>query len=234
MAGSASCFSFQLKGEQGAVLLTRYPTDREDTSREGEFEKYTKKHYDSWVTFAEEKGEIRKDDTGPVLVTGVDKTRDFVMLCYSKDDDRILDCDFTTSGITGCGEWRKEGTVHTNHGPQPGSGPTPSAQAPDPTPSDDENPETISEQHVFIRFFTVRKRLLVPRVIKASAGPHELGGGGDGGDGSPLEAPCGSDQDTTTTIDTESDVVVHSIRAVRYISCSPSILIDPPPPGRKG
>lgn len=43
--------SFQLTEKQGAALVTKYPTYREDIQREQVFEEYTKCHYDSWVAF---------------------------------------------------------------------------------------------------------------------------------------------------------------------------------------
>ena len=230
MTGSASSTSFQLKGGQGALLLTKYSTYREDVELEGDFKEYTKKYYNSWSAFAQQKGHGGINDANPVLVTGVDRTRDFVMLCYSKDDDNVLNCEFTTPipGITDHGTWNKPGSVHTNHGPQLWR--PPPATVTSPTPSSDGNPATISHEHVFIRYFTVRKKRWFPKVIKASAGPHALDGGGDDSDQSPLEALCSSDQDlepdtppglhdddecSATSIDTESNTVTHNIRAVR-------------------
>ncbi|KAF9790499.1 hypothetical protein BJ322DRAFT_393495 [Thelephora terrestris] len=219
-------------GEKGALLLTKYPMYREDVEREGHFKEYTRKHYNSWVEFARQNGH-GDGDLNPVLVTGVDRTRDFVMLCYSKDNDRVINCEFTTPipGANDYGKWNfPDEFVHTNHSPQTLRGPLPT-QVTDPTSSGDNDPETISDQHVFIRYFTVRKRLWVPMVIKASAGPHELGGGGYGydDDGSPLEVLCGSDQGpdllytpsnlsdgdgcSPASTDTECDSVVHNIRA---------------------
>jgi len=69
MLGPGSSISFQLAGDRGAALLT------------------TKKHYDSWVAFARDRG--HPTDIDPVLVTGVDMTRDFAMVKYSKDDDDL-------------------------------------------------------------------------------------------------------------------------------------------------
>ena len=236
--GSASSTSFRLTAEQGAALLTKYPTYREDVQRAGTFEKYAKEHYDSWVMFAHETGH---GDVNPILVTGVDRTRDFAMLCYSKgDDDNDLGCEFTTSvpGFTGWGTWNKSGLVYTNHGPQLRYPPS----------SGDGNAMSISDEYnqcVFIRYYTVRKRLGIPMIIKAATGPHELGGGGHDGDRSPLEAHHDSDQDSdsgsesntassifdddddggsVTSIETEPDIMVHNTTAVRYFFAPPAHL----------
>ncbi|KAF9785279.1 hypothetical protein BJ322DRAFT_1020835 [Thelephora terrestris] len=221
------------RGGEGALLLTKYPTYRENVERVGDFEEYIRKHYDSWVEFARQNGHGGGGDLNPVLVTGVDRTRDFVMLCYSKDDEDVLDCEFTTPipGVTDYGKWNKTGLVHTNHGPQTLRSPLPTdptqatvptqatdpTQTMDPTSSRNSDPEPISDQFFWI-----------PRVIKASAGPHELGGGRYDDDGSPLEAPRGSDPDpdpetppslsdgdgcSAISLDTESNAVVHNIRA---------------------
>ena len=223
--------------EQGAALLTKYPTYREDVQRAGTLEKYAKEHYDSWVAFAHDTGH---GDVNPILVTGVDRTRNFAMLCYSSgDDDDDLSCEFTTSapGVTGWGTWNKTGLVHTNQGPQLRCPPSSSS-------SGDGNTVSISDEYnqsVFIRYYTVRKRLGIPRIIKAAAGPHELGGGGHDSDSSFLEARYDSDQDSdsgsesdpasslfdddedgcsVTSIETEPDIMVHNTTAVRYLFAS--------------
>jgi len=97
--------------------------------------------------------------------------------------------------------------------------------------------ESISDEYnqcVFIRYYTVRRRLGIPRIIKAAAGPHELGGGGRHDDESPLQArydleqdsDSDSDSDTASSLfdsdgdddgcsiistDTESDIVMHNM-----------------------
>ena len=83
---SGARFAFELTERQGAALVTKYHTYREDIERESAFEEYTKRHYDSWVTFA--RNEQHGNDIKPVLVTGVDMTRDFAMLAYSNNCTR--------------------------------------------------------------------------------------------------------------------------------------------------
>jgi hypothetical protein len=48
-------FSFELTGNRGAALVTKYSTYREDSLLESVFERYTKRHYASWVAFARHK-----------------------------------------------------------------------------------------------------------------------------------------------------------------------------------
>jgi hypothetical protein len=164
------------------------------------------------------------------------------MMCYLNGDDD-LGCQFTTSvpGVTEGGTWEKMGLVHTNHGPQLRC-PPPSAQATEVASSGCDNERTISDEYnqcAFIRYYTVRKRLGIPSIIKAAAGPHELGRGGCGGDGSPFEAHSDSGKDSDSDSDsdtasslfdndsdddgcsitgagTETDVVMHSTAVVRY------------------
>ena len=52
-----------------------------DTLGASAFERYTKKHYDSWVTLAH-----RYCAVEPVLVSGFDMTEDFAMTAYSGGD----------------------------------------------------------------------------------------------------------------------------------------------------
>jgi len=229
-----SSISFQLTGDQGAALLTKHPIYREDIQLEGAFGDYTKEHYDSWVTFARELGHA--DDIKPVLVTGVDVTKDFAMMAYSKDDNDLT-AEFTVSapGVAfPWGAWRTPGVVYTNCGPQPRRPPL--GNNPTETTSDEYN------QCVFVRYYTMRKRLGIPRIMRAAAGPHDLGPGSPHDEWSPLEAQYNSDsgsdtvpspfdegeddRGSVTSIDSEADGVIHNTTAVchspfvRIFACS--------------
>ena len=204
--------SFELSEKQGAALLTKYSTYGEDAQREKAFEEYTKCHYDSWVTFVRE-GRYG-DDVRPVLVSGVDMTRDFAMMAYLNNDVR-LKSEFTASvpgvasvSASAWGTWRTEGLVHTNCGPQLCLPPA-STQTTDLTFSGVSHTEPISEEYnqcVFVRYYTMRKRpLLVPKLIKAGAGPHDLGSGDRDNEEPPLEVQYDSDSDEAMLSDGEED-----------------------------
>ena len=237
--------SFELSEKQGAALVTKYPTYKEDIQREQIFEEYTKRHYDSWVAFARKAG--HGSDVNPVLVTGVDMTRDFAMMSYLNNGVR-LKSEFVASipGVAAAsasawGTWRTEGLVHTNCGPQACLPPSPApAEAVDPSPSGTGRMEPVSEEYnqcVFVRYYTMRKRpLLIPKIIRAAAGPHHLGPGDRGNEEPPLEAQHESDSDSddasssfdgdedddrssVTSVESESDMVVQNTTVVRFSSC---------------
>ena len=234
MLESGSGISFQLTGGQGAALLTKHSTYSEDVQRGGTFEVYAKEHYDSWVAFARECG--HPSDVRPVLVTGVDMTRDFAMMSFSNDgDDLTAEFAISAPGATyPWGTWRTPGAIYTNCGPQPRRPPS-VVRMVDLEPSGNSHAGTVPavyHQCAFVRYYTVRKRLGIPRVIKAAAGPHELGPGNRDNQGSPLEAQCSSDsgsdallsqfdddgdddRSSVTSIDSESGIVVHNTTAVR-------------------
>jgi hypothetical protein len=236
MLESGFSISFQLTKEQGAALVTKYPTYREDIQRERIFKEYTKRHYDSWVAFASEIG--HGDDVRPVLVTGADMTRDFAMMAYA-DNGVSASSEFTTSipmigsaSASAWGTWRTKGLVHTNCGPQLCRPPS-STQTKDSTPSGNNGAEIIPEynQCVFVRYYSMRKRALVfPTVIKAAAGPHDLGSGGCDDEGIPeVEAQYGSDsgsdildadrendRSSVTELDSGCDTVSLNTISVRY------------------
>ena len=220
--------SFRLTEGRGAALVTNYPTYREDIRQAGTFEKYTKEHHASWVAFARETGH---GDVNPILVTGVDRTRDFALLCYSTNRDDLR-CEFKrpAPGVaSGQGTWRKSGSIYTNHGPQlrrpPSSSPSSNDRTERPSDEDEYN------QCIFVRYFTVRKKFGIVRVIKAAAGPHDPGKRGRDGERSPLQAryDSGSDPDgvssfsnnedgwsPATSVDSESNVLIHNPTGVRY------------------
>jgi hypothetical protein len=243
MLEPGASISFELTEKQGAALVTKYPTYREDIELESRCKAYIKRHYDSWVTFAcdTEHG----DDIKPVLVTGVDMTRDFAMMAYSNNgvslasEFRVLAPMVASVSVSAWGTWRTEGLVHTNCGPQLCYPPS-LTQTTDLTPSGNDDTEAIPDEYnqcVFIRYYTIRKRALIfPMVIKAAAGPHDLGPGGcddeelpemeaqsDSASGSdPMTGLCDEDMDdirgSITSIDSESDVVVQNTVSVRSSS----------------
>ena len=181
--------AFELTSKQGAVLITKHSTYREDAERERVFEIYTKKHYDSWVDFAREQG--HGEDIKPVLVTGVDLTKEFATIAYS-DNKTEMECEFSvgssaagSASLSAWGSWHTQGLVHTNCGPTDGCtgqkkkkrknrGHTQRIQDTD-EPS---VPESVipggHNQCVFIRYYTIRKRRFIPVLLKAGAGPHQL------------------------------------------------------------
>jgi len=233
MLEPGSSISFRLTGGQGAALLTKHPTYREDVQLERNFEEYTKENYDSWVAFARERG--HPNNIEPVLVTGVDMTRDFSMISYSNDGDELT-AEFRISApeiAPPWGVWHKPGVVYTNCGPQPRRPPS-AIQTVDPTSSGNTRTTAVSDEYtqcVFVRYYTVRKRLRIPRVIKAAAGPHDLGPGGSDDEGLPLEAqyhpgsglgtkssPLDHGGSSITSTGSESDVVIHNTAPVRSLS----------------
>lgn len=155
-----------------------------DVKERDAFKEYTKEHYDSWVTFARDKK--YGDDVKPVLVSGFDLTRDFAMAAYS-NDGASLESDLSVSvpmigsaSASAWGTWRTRGSTHTNFGPQQCIPPS-FARRFTSTSSELSRAGTTSDDYkqcVFIRYYTMRKRLGVyPQVIRASAGPHDLGSG---------------------------------------------------------
>jgi hypothetical protein len=243
--------TFKILRGQGAALLTKYETLREDIQRMGNFEKYIKKHYASWVEFASTTG--HGDNINPVLVTGVDRTKDFAMMSCSNDDDDDLKAGFMTSvpqdsPASAWGTWHTTGFVHTNCGPQLRPSPS-STQTAGSTASGNNNAEPVLDEYnqcVFVRYYTMRKRLgiRIPMIIKAGAGPHDLGSGDREDEGSPkveVRSPSNSDSDpmsslcdddggndrsSVTSIESESDIAIHNTTPVRSLSSlSTSVLI---------
>ena len=223
-----STISFRFTGDQGAALLTKYLTHREDIQRQRTFEEYIKEHYNSWVAFARDTG--HGNDIKPVLVTGVDMTRDFAMMSYSNVDVGGLAAEFTTSapGASAWGTWQTTGVLYTNCGPHLCHRPSPTQTA-DLASSGNGHMETISDENnqcIFTRYYTMRRRLGIPRVIKAAAGPHNLGSGDNDDEESALGIQCdsgsGSDiasslfdnvddrSSITDSVGSESDIIVHN------------------------
>ena len=163
---SGARVAFELTGKQGAALITRPPTRREYIERGSVFDNYVKRHYDSWVEFARERGPDGKN-IRLILVTAVDLTREFAMVAYS-DNQSHVECEFSAAihGVASTstsvwGSWQPTaGSVHTNCGPHP---PWESSSSSQTTAL---GPEIQDEytQCVFIKYSTIHKG---PIAVKA-------------------------------------------------------------------
>lgn len=233
---AGASFSFELTEDRGAALVTKYSTYRMDALEEDAFDKYTERNYRSWVEFASGK---RYGKVEPVLVTGFDVTRDFAMVAYSQGGTS-LESGFTiavpvfaSASASLWGTWRARCSPHTNSGPQ-GYGPL----LPERTIEFPSQPEEVRDipiefnQCVFIRYFTVRRMMgLFQKVIRAGAGPHDLGSGDNKGDNFPeLAIQSGTDDTLDSGDDLEEqlgstadndgsgpEVVVRNAPSVRFL-----------------
>jgi len=242
-------FSFELTGTRGAALVTKHPTYREDSLLAAAFEEYTKRHYDSWVTFARNKK--YGNNVQPVLVYGFDMTRDFAMVAYS-NESASLESDLSiavpmlaSASASLWGTWRTRCSPHTNYGPQQCSPPSlqSAIDSPSPHPTDARSVPNEFNQCVFIRYYTMRSRKwMFPKVIRAGAGPHDLGPGDNEGDAFPKLAvqpdaePTTGDEDLgeqwgliADATDSESDVVVRNTPYVWFLSCQFVYALTLPP-----
>jgi len=168
--------AFELTSKQGAALITNHPTYREDIERERRFVNYTKKHHKSWVEFAREQD--HGENIRPVLVTGVDLTREFATIAYS-DNQTHMECEFSvgvpavaSTSVSVWGSWRTQGLVHTNCGPYPSQIPE-NLNLTDSSASESAIPDEYNHC-VFVRYYTLIKLGFIPLILKAGAGPHQL------------------------------------------------------------
>ena len=154
--------SFRLTGKRGVGLVTKHLTYGEDTTSQGLFQAYTKQYYESWVAFARDSG--HGGDVQPVLVSGVDLTRDYAMLVYSiPDEDAPLipmphaDLMPIADPSSPWAKWSAPDFVHTNIGPLR-QNLLPSQQS---TPAE-------YDQCIFIRYYSMRSGpfRLFPKVIR--------------------------------------------------------------------
>ena len=187
-------FSYEVAGDRGAALTTRHSTYNEDSQLDSEFKEYTKRHYKSWVKFASDKKYGK--DLRPVLVSGVDMAKDFAMMAYSNNRSSVQSDETfstpmfgSTSTTSASWTWRTACSPHFKHGPQQRRPPS-SLQ-----PGTAESAAKEFNQCVFLRYYTVRFGFgLFPRVIRAGAGPHDLGSGDNRGNTFPeLTVPLDAD-----------------------------------------
>jgi len=186
MAAGAK-FSFQSNTTEGATLVTKHKTKRDDAQYEGRFKAYMLANYKSWIEFANDLShgghDIEVKDL--LFVTGRDMTEDFSMLAFSHNE-RGMNLDFNLGAASAWGSWSTQFPVFENWGPQ---APEPDVDELDldaviAAPRNEVNasasPDTTAarpefRQCVFLRGFRVKRRIkFVPKVMKAAAGPDEL------------------------------------------------------------
>jgi len=208
------------------------------------FKRYVRRHYESWVRFAHDKEyDDDGDEVQPILVSGFDMTRDYAMLAYSNrglsleagvEIDALM---FASASASVRVTRHTECSPHFKCGPEPW-GLCPDQQAIDlPEGSRSADPRATPnsfDQCVFIRYYTARlRKWLPPKVLRARAGPHDLGSGDNAGETFPelmvqsdAEPATGEDDDSgglsdLTIDDTDPDpiVVVRNTPYVWFLSC---------------
>ena len=230
--------TLSLTGNRGAALMTRHPTTLEDAMSECAFEDYTKRHYKSWVAFA--RGRQYGYRVRPILVSGFDMTKDFAMLAYSNGGSFLEGGSdvsvpmFASASVSVRVTRHAKCSPHVHSGPQPWDVPQsgqaidfPSSQSTDPRTSPDE-----FNQCLFIRYYTGQPRgWLVPKVLKAGAGPQDLGSGDNKGETFPEqtaqydvepisdgdEDPGGQPDLTTANSDSDTITVVRNTPDVWFL-----------------
>ena len=161
----------KLTGNHGAALMTRYPTYREDCLLASAFKEYTVRHYGSWVAFALQKGCAK--DIQPVLVSGLDMTRDFALVAYSntggypESDPTLAILIPTPSSASAWGTWCTSRPCDTNCGPRQCDLPSDKQVTDLPLANPGSIPNGFN-QCIFIRYCTLRPRTRLPRFPKVN------------------------------------------------------------------
>lgn len=160
--------------------MTRYKTYRYNAQRLDWFQKYMLTNYKSWQDLAEDQGHgISLEDI--VFVTGCDMTEDFAMLAF-RDNARETSLSFELGAQNAAaakmavwGVWSCQGTVFQNWGPQDDIMPPFVQDEMKEKRSTTSKTEPQYKQCVFLRGYRVYRRWkIIPKVIKAHAGPHDL------------------------------------------------------------
>jgi hypothetical protein len=141
-------------------------------------------------------------------VTGVDLTREFATVAYSADHTH-MECKFSAvaPGLASAsaelwGSWEVKGLVRTNCGPRPVRPPQRDHGSSGGSTLESAIPLDEYNQCVFIRYYTIHKFLgMIPEVIKAGAGEHQLPKRDPRGDNTGEEGLRASSDDNSTEVD---------------------------------
>ncbi|THG99190.1 hypothetical protein EW026_g3110 [Hermanssonia centrifuga] len=204
-------YSFESSVLEGAILVTKYDTKCSNAQRLGTFEKYICHYYKSWVRFANDQGHgIDVEDL--LLVTGCDMTADYAMLAFTQNDRRRevrfeAGIQNIASTSASWGKWQCQfPIVYDSWGPQDHVMENVVCEGND----NAGKTQLKHNQCVFLRAFRVYRRAkLLPKVIKAGAGPHDLGSGRRH-DEHPFFVGAGTSQDMDSSLDWNDDMKQHT------------------------
>ena len=166
------------------MLITGHDMRGKQAQQEGHFEEYIRKHHESWLEFAKRHGhKVCLQDL--MLVYGCHMTVDFAMFAFSDvvgEAQMALEASFpgiasVTVAIAQNDVQRVSPAV--NRGPwNQISSSSAGVSVVDGTPAMD-NPSDNFKQCVLLKRYRIEKKWAGygPKVIKASAGPHDLGSG---------------------------------------------------------
>ncbi|THH29923.1 hypothetical protein EUX98_g4273 [Antrodiella citrinella] len=159
----SATYKFESTTKEGAVLMTKSPTTRNDAQRIQFFRDYILENLRSWVAFAN--GPTQGHGVAAeeiILVTGCDLTHDFAMIAFSQAGGHLAmgfdagAANVASLGVSAWGHWRCDFPVFENWGPQD------TAIDAD---SSENSADSASGQDSYKQF------------VKAGAGPHDLGPG---------------------------------------------------------
>jgi hypothetical protein len=231
MLSAGAEFSFNASRNAGACLITRFKTISKDAEFHGHLRRSLQRNYKSWLAFAQERDpDVQLSDLR--LVTGVDLTKDWAMLAYSENSS-----DFTASfqvsdpaqsssaGLSAWGSWNVSTSVHDNWGPQEVDGRS-DGRRPEAADTQDGGSQSAAgyTQCVFYRSYRMRMRglgKLWPDVMKAAAGPEDLGSGdrsADYGEPVPSFNYCDEDDNEVEVVQTGGSSSVRSLPFYDYFS----------------
>lgn len=182
IVSAALKLSFESTSSDGAILVTKHKTFRDNAERIDHFKQYILRNYKAWSIFAGEQGHgIDVEDL--ILVTGRDMTEDFSMVAFSQNEGRI-EMQFEagasklgSASFSAWGSWLCELPVFENWGPQERVPHVPNESNAD-VGYGMESDTPKYQQCVFLRGYRIyRMARIFPRVLRAGAGPHDLGPG---------------------------------------------------------
>ncbi len=221
----ALSYRFECSKKQGAILMLWDDATKTELQRqEQQFQKYMKTYHDSWYLFASEKLGITCTREDIILVRGFVKTSRWTVaaLLGESETNREVTLDGQFSSLFGVAAGCSSQTgwlssVEQRSGPTTRLSSRPALAAPADTyttiPALKPSPR---DQCVFLNYYKIKQRLLLPNGMVAAAGPFNLPGpnGNDEEPANLLAQLSLSDDDTGV----QTEHVLPKVRIVTLIS----------------
>lgn len=191
--GSGGGLSFQCTDEQGAVLITKEPIDRDALLPNRWMVKYMRQHYYSWYVFATEVQGLMLDKDDIIFVRGWAKTADWTAAAFMQQGRAAqlsFNGNFGFQANASLSVSVSEGAspiLQQNSGPRERRGPVSVPSGKRHRTGSAHRVGPVRDQCVFLQYYKLKVRFgLWPTVLKAAAGPHNLPQQPDDGDDGPM------------------------------------------------
>ncbi|KAH9843617.1 WD40-repeat-containing domain protein [Rhodofomes roseus] len=169
--GVGAGLEFQCMDDQGAVLVMKHSANREVILPSRRMVNYMSQSFTSWYEFIRDRLDVDIPRESLRFICGVWKTADWAVASYTQAG-KMAQFQFNASLGAASAAFTISAAAKVTAAPEQNWGPRDDAT--DPSTSSESLSGLMANQSVFIHYYSLRRRFLFPKVMKAAAGYDEL------------------------------------------------------------